>query len=96
MTIKNTEALALYEAFQRRIEAAPEGSMEDEKRLRRLIGETCDRLIREVRALGFAADTCDGVMNVELAIFEWVRESERARALAAASAVAAGPGLPHA
>ena len=61
--------------FRACAENAPSGTYLDAKQLAGGIGETCDNLIKEVRAIGLKADNCDLIFAVEAAIYDYVKRS---------------------
>lgn len=63
------------ERFKRCAEDAPEGMHTEAKELNSVIGEACDNLIKELRALGLKADTCDLIYEVEAKIYDYVKQS---------------------
>lgn len=71
----NNEIKAALNNFRACIDEAPEGTYEDAKALGVVIGETCDKLIKHVRALGLKADGCDLIFAVEAAIYDYVKRS---------------------
>jgi hypothetical protein len=64
-----------FNHFRQCAEDAPEGCYEDAKALNKLIGDAADKLMKDVRALGLNADACDLIHAVEVAIYDYVRES---------------------
>lgn len=66
---------AALEKFKRCADDAPEGMHTEAKELNSVIGETCDNLIKEIRALGLKSDTCDLIYEVEAAIYNYVKRS---------------------
>lgn len=71
----NREQLAALSNFKRCAETAPEGTHDEAKRLNEVIGETCDQLIRNIKALGLQADPCDLIFAVEASIYNYVKRS---------------------
>lgn len=61
--------------FKRCAEDAPEGTYEEAKRLNNLLGETVDQFMRDLRALGLKADTCDLAFEVEATLYNYVKRS---------------------
>ena len=61
--------------FKRCADEAPEGAYEDAKRLNEVIGDTCNHLMRDVRALGLKANNCDLIFSLEAAIYDYVKRS---------------------
>ncbi|EPV8686698.1 hypothetical protein ACWAUP_000350 [Pseudomonas aeruginosa] len=61
--------------FRACAESAPSGTYLDAKQLARVIGEACDNLIKDVRAIGLKADNCDLIFAVEAAIYDYVKRS---------------------
>lgn len=61
--------------FKRCADEAPEGTYVDAKALNEVIGDSCDDLIKAVRALGLKADTCDLIYQVEATIYDYVKRS---------------------
>lgn len=77
----STELKKTLEHFKRCADEAPQGTYEDAKRLNEVIGNTCDNLIKEIRALGLKADTCDLIFAVEATIYDYVKRSNPAAPL---------------
>lgn len=65
--------------LERCTEEAPDGAYEHAKALRALIGETADRLMADLRALGYQADNCDLIREVEAVIYGYVKDSNPER-----------------
>lgn len=61
--------------FKRCADDAPPGTYEAAKQLNAVIGETCDTLIKDIRALGLNADNCDLIFQVEATIYDYVKRS---------------------
>lgn len=61
--------------FKRCAEEAPEGTYDEAKSLNDAIGNAVDQLIRDIRALGLKADTCDRAFALEAAIYTYVKQS---------------------
>lgn len=64
-----------FEHFANCAEDAPEGMYRDVKDIRNVIGDAADDLIYQIRRLGFKANNCDGIYQVEEAIYKWIVES---------------------
>ncbi|TFI48897.1 hypothetical protein E4O93_05340 [Diaphorobacter sp. DS2] len=64
-----------YENFRACVDDAPEGCHDAAKRIHTLLGDTCDRFMEEVRALGLKTDNCDLIYRVELALYDYLRAS---------------------
>lgn len=64
-----------FENFRRCVDDAPAGSYDAAKELAAVIGDACDNLMKEVRALGLKADACDLIYHVEATIYEYVKRS---------------------
>ncbi|RBG61917.1 hypothetical protein BRM42_01845 [Xanthomonas oryzae pv. oryzae] len=64
-----------FDNFEACTDEAPKGTYILAKQLRQLIGDTADQLIRELRQLGLKADTCDGIRAVEVAIYQYIKDS---------------------
>lgn len=64
-----------FENFRACVDDAPAGAYEGAKELAAVIGDACDNLIKEVRALGLKADACDLIYHVEATIYEYVKRS---------------------
>lgn len=62
-------------------EHAPDGTHQLAKSVNDLIGDTCDQLIRDLRALGLSADNCDGAFRLEVALYQYIKESNTAHPL---------------
>lgn len=61
--------------FKRCAAEAPNGAYTECKALESLLGETCDRLIRELRELGLKADNCDLIYAVETTLYAYAKAS---------------------
>jgi len=61
--------------FKRCVEEAPEGTYEEAKRLNAVIGGAVDQLMRDLRALGLKADTCDRAFELEAAMYAYAKQS---------------------
>lgn len=61
--------------FKACADESPEGCYEDAKAINTLIGETCDRLMREVRALELKASATDLAFDLECAIYDYIKRS---------------------
>lgn len=69
------EHLAALSNFKRCAENAPAGTHDEAKRLNEVIGDTCDQLILNIKALGLRADPCDLIFVVEASIYDYVKRS---------------------
>lgn len=61
--------------FKACADLAPEGTYADAKALNVVIGDAVESFMREVRALGLKADSCDRVFDLEAAMYEYVKRS---------------------
>lgn len=61
--------------FKSCADEAPKGTYEDAKRLNAVIGDTCDNLIKDIKALGLKANCCDLIFAVEATIYDYVKRS---------------------
>jgi len=76
MTIMTNHQLRIaLENFKRCADEAPEGCYEQAKALNAVIGEACDNLMRELRALGLKASAADLAFDLEAAIYNYARGS---------------------
>lgn len=66
---------AAFENFCQCVDNAPKGAYSDAKALRETIGDTADTLINDVRALGLKANNMDLIYAVEVAIYNYVKQS---------------------
>jgi len=64
-----------FRDFKSCVQDAPEGAYEHAKQLDATIGEACDQLMRDLRALGLRADNCDLIYHVEATIYDYVKKS---------------------
>ncbi|MGP3505391.1 hypothetical protein [Paracidovorax citrulli] len=71
MTALNDE----FEAFKRCAERAPEGTHHQAKQLGAILDETCDELMRRLRAVGLRANACDAIYRLEVALYEYAKKS---------------------
>lgn len=71
----NREQIKDFENFRRCAEEAPDGAYEQAKQLNQLIGDTCDRFIRELREAGLLADNCDRIFEIEVALYNYTKAS---------------------
>lgn len=63
------------EQFKRCCDEAPAGLYVDARELNTVIGDACDGLMKELRALGLKADNCDLIYHVEATIYNYVKLS---------------------
>lgn len=56
-------------------EYASEGAYQQAKEIAALIGSVANGLIKGLRELGLNADACDGIREVEAAIYGYIKES---------------------
>ena len=63
------------EHFKRCADEAPQGMYTEARALNVVIGDACDGLMRELRALGLKADSCDLIYHVEATIYDYVKQS---------------------
>ena len=61
--------------FKRCADEAPQGMYAEARALNAVIGDACDGLMRELRALGLKADNCDLIRHVEATIYDYVKQS---------------------
>lgn len=61
--------------FRACVDDAPAGTYEDAKALGKIIGASCESLIKDIRSLGLKADTCDLIFAVEAAIYNYAASS---------------------
>jgi len=66
-------------------EDAPNGEHSEAKALNSVIGDACNQLMSDVRALGLKANACDLIFNLEAAIYEYVKRSNPDQALFSAA-----------
>lgn len=66
---------AAFENFCQCVDNAPVGTYLDAKELRTTIGDTADTLMKDVRELGLQANNCDLIYAVEVAIYDYVKQS---------------------
>jgi len=66
---------AAFENFCQCVDNAPKGAYSDAKALRQTIGDTADTLMKDVRALGLKANNMDLIYAVEVAIYDYVKQS---------------------
>ena len=71
----NNAMKAALQDFRACAENAPSVTYMEAKQLSEVIGNTCDDLIKEVRAMGLRADNCDLIFAVEAAIYDYVKRS---------------------
>ncbi|MDI3258454.1 MAG: hypothetical protein QJR02_02025 [Sinobacteraceae bacterium] len=57
------------------VDDAPDGSYEQAKSLRRLIGDSVDQLMKNIREMGLCVDTCDGIREVEAVIYGYIKDA---------------------
>lgn len=83
MTIRSTIAVAAANTALSNLEAccenAPEGTYEDAKELRSILGETCDTFMARLRELGLKTPNCDQIREVEAVLYNYVREANPER-----------------
>lgn len=61
--------------FKQCAEEAPEGCYDQAKALNEVIGNACDDLMRELRALGLKASAADFAFELEGAMYDYARKS---------------------
>lgn len=61
--------------FKSCAEEAPEGCYEHAKALNGVIKDACTGVMRELRALGLKAGTCDMAFDLEAAIYDYAKRS---------------------
>jgi len=71
----NREMEAALRNFKQCADEAPKGTYEDAKQLNNVVGNACDQLMKDIRALGLKADACDLIFEVEAAIYDYVKRS---------------------
>jgi len=71
MTALNDE----FEAFNRCVERALEGTHHQAKQLGAILDETCDELMRRLRAVGLRANACDAIYRLEVALYAYAKKS---------------------
>lgn len=71
----NDAMKAALSNFRACAEDAPSGTYTEVKQLAGVIGKACDNLIKDVRAIGLRADTCDLIFVVEAVIYDYVKRS---------------------
>lgn len=64
-----------FAKFRACIVDAPDGTHEQAKKLSYVLGETCDRLMEEIRSLGLKANNCDLIYALEAAMYDYVKKS---------------------
>lgn len=64
-----------FDNFERCADESPDRTYVDAKYVRELIGDATDKLIRDVRQLGLKADNCDLARKVEVALYDYIKES---------------------
>ncbi len=76
MTIRSNVNIAaansVFEAFEAACERAPEGTFEESKTIRWLIGETCDDFLSQMQGRGINVCNCDGIREVEVMLFDMI------------------------
>lgn len=71
MTALNDE----FEDFKRYADRAPEGTHHQAKQLGAILDETCDELMRRLRAVGLRANACDAIYRLEVALYQYAKKS---------------------
>lgn len=71
----NREQIKEFESFRRCAEEAPAGAHEQAKQVNQIIGDTCDRFMRELREAGLLADNCDRIFEIEVALYHYTKAS---------------------
>ncbi|MFC4236363.1 hypothetical protein ACFOY8_14255 [Thalassospira xianhensis] len=74
-----------FRNLRRCAEDAPEGTYETAKQVHELIGDTCDRVIREIMELGLKADKLDVAFALETALYQYVLDSNKEATLFASA-----------
>jgi hypothetical protein len=82
MLIDNQDVLRL-QRFQALAELSQPGVFDKAGALNELLQETTNSFMRELRALGLKADTCDHAYRLEAALYAYVRASNPANGMLA-------------
>lgn len=64
-----------FRHFKACCDDAPTGTYDQAKELNVLLGDACDKLIQDLRAMGLKADNCDLIYHVEAALYNYVKQS---------------------
>jgi len=77
----NNALKAALRDFHACTEYAPAGTYMQARQLAENIGNACDNLIRDVRAMDLQADNCDLIFAVEAVIYDYVKRSNPGESL---------------
>jgi hypothetical protein len=69
------ELYKAFENFRRCAEEAPDRTYVEAKQVNQLIGDTADQLIKDALAIGLKPDVCDKIYEVEVRIYDYLRQS---------------------
>lgn len=64
-----------FDKFKRICQESRDGDNEEAKALEEVIGDMCDCLIKNLRAIGLKADNCDLIYELEAQIYHYVVRS---------------------
>lgn len=73
MTITRSLLADQFQEFLVCVDESPTGVFEDAKEIREMMGNIADKLIRDARALGLDVCNCDGIFNIEIEIYGYLR-----------------------
>lgn len=83
MTITRSETANNFMHFLTCVDESPEGMFVDAKEIRENIGEIADDILKKAEALGMGVCHCDGIFNLEIEIYGFLRKENESRFLGA-------------
>lgn len=73
MTITRSETATNFMRFLECVDESPEGTFVDAKEIRETIGDIADKLLMGAKDLGLETCNCDGIFNIEVEIYGFLR-----------------------
>src|SRR3954469_25845088 len=83
MTITRSPLATNFTRFLYCVDESPKGTFDDAKEVREMMGSIADDLISKAQAMGLAVCNCDGIFNLEIEVYGYLREKNEDRFLGA-------------
>lgn len=83
MTITRSQTATNFMRFLECVDESPEGLFVDAKEIRETIGDIADKLLLAANDHGLAVSNCDGIFNLEIEIYGFLRAKNEDRFLGA-------------
>lgn len=83
MTMTRSTTATAFQHFNTCVDNAPTGVFEDAKQIREMMGNFADDLLRKADALDLKVCNCDGIYNLEVEIYGFLRAKNEDRFLSA-------------